>query len=236
MSTTLSTQAMITELQARIPINLDSIFCLMRLNSAYRWMDTQGSFIWNFIKGSLSLLTNTLAVVLPTTAGSSYDPGRAAVMYGAGFRLNYIPPEDWALQRPSSGISGGPFSAWTVYCVPATPAYWAIFAPDSAMNTTGATAFDFYYHRMTPAPLTSGASIYFPTPDCFDDLIVDMAEAETRRLYSLAGWEQIQQKATASAVLLLDQYRTTTESISGLTDSLKRREEKAADRSRKAKD
>ena len=235
MSTTISTSAMVTEIQARVPINLDNTFTINRLNSAYRWIEQQGSFVWNFIVGTLTLSQNALAVALPTTAGSIYDPGKPAIMYAAGYRLDYKPPEEFAIYRSGQGASGQPFSVWTHYNVPGT-GYSALLGPDLAKNTTGTTSIDFYYHRLTPAPLTSGASTYFPTPDCFDDLILDMAESEVRRIYHLAGWQEIQQKATDAALKLLDQYRTTIEGTSGTTDSMRRREDKAADKSRKAKD
>jgi hypothetical protein len=235
MSSLISTQAMVTELGSRVPIGLDSTFAINRLNSAYRWIETQGSFSWNLLKTTLSLTMNTLAVALPTGTGVVYNPGKLAVIYGVGYRLQFLPMEEFAMYRSSSGASGQPFSVWTHYNVPGT-GYSALFGPDAAMNTTGATSFDLYYHRQTPAALTSGASTYFPTPDEFDDLILDMAEAECRRLYSLAGWEKIQSKATDSAMRILDQYRTTKEGVSGTTDSMKRREDKNADTSRKAKD
>ena len=81
---------------------------------------------------------------------------------------------------------------------------------------------------MTPAELTAGASTYFPTPDEFDDLIVDMADARIRQIYNMTRWAEMLQLSQAQVVKMLDQYRSTQLFPMGVDATVSRAGEKAA--------
>jgi hypothetical protein len=87
--------------------------------------------------------------------------------------------------------------------------------------------FRFYYHAdVASAELTSSATAFFPTPNIFDSLMIELAEAEARRIYGLAGWEAIQKRAESAIMSLLDSYRSTKNSLGGLVDQQKQTNEK----------
>ena len=85
----------------------------------------------------------------------------------------------------------------------------------------------FAYHTdVSGGEYADSASVYFPTPNSFDNLIIELAEAEARRIYGLAGWDIIQKRAESAIVNLLDSYRSTKNVLAGLTDQQKQVSEK----------
>ena len=136
----------------------------------------------------------------------------------------------------------GLVSCWTFYTnftVGAGPTFTPKYSyrgkiyPNSAKPTvtTGAFTFNFAYHTdvssvefaFTP---TATAPNYFPTPNSFDTLIIELAEAEVRRIYGLAGWEIIQKRAESAIMNLLDSYRSTKNVLAGLQDQQKQVQER----------
>ena len=228
MSTTLTTTKMVAELQQRCPFAVPSQVCMDRLNSAYRWLETQGSFYWNLIYTTLTVATASLTVDLP----ADFNPLKEAVITAAngGLRLQYVPAEDFLQYRTaSSTATAGVFSVWTfVWVTGATPKYVAHLGPDAAKSTP-TVSLELWYHRQTPTALAIG-SYYYPTPDECDDLIVDMAEGEIKRIYGIAGWDAIVQKARDTAMRILDQGRSTKTTEKGLVDSTRKAQEKQAQR------
>jgi hypothetical protein len=233
MSTTLSTNAMITELQFRFGMGaaLTTATCLERLNMAYRWIETQGSFVWNLKIGSLTLLANTLSTPMPI----DFNPGKLWSLWHQTkfYAVKYVSFDDFQMMRTEgTTVTLGYFGGVTLVNVPATSQYSAVFGPDSAKDTLAPNSFDLYYHRMTPAELTAGASTYFPTPDEFDDLIVDLAECRIRQHYNYTRWADMLQLSQAQVLKLLDQYRSTKLFPMGVDATVSRAGEKAAKASR----
>jgi hypothetical protein len=82
------------------------------------------------------------------------------------------------------------------------------------------------YHAVNFPPLANGANIFFPTPDQFDSLIVDLALAEMRNVYRLSG-DQLEMQTTMQAVNeIIDTYRTDRYNLAGLSDQLAQAQEK----------
>ena len=107
--------------------------------------------------------------------------------------------------------------------------YTAVLYPTSAKPTaaSGQLSFSFLYHAgAASAEYINGATTYFPTPNVFDNLLIELAEAEARRIYGLAGWEIIQKRAESAIMSLLDSYRSTKSVIAGLVDQQKQTNEK----------
>jgi hypothetical protein len=230
MSTTLTTAQMVAEIQHRMPYSIPSQICMDRLNSAYRWLETQGSFVWNLLYTTLTVSANALTVDLPV----DFNPLKEAVITtaGGGLRLQYVPAEDFLQYRTApSTTTTGVFSVWTFVWVTGTPPKYVVhLGPDAAKNATGTTSLELWYHRQSPTPLVAG-SYYYPTPNECDDLIVDMAEGEMKRIYGIAGWDVIIQKARDMAMRILDQGRSTKTTEKGLVDTTRKAQEKQAQRS-----
>lgn len=106
-------------------------------------------------------------------------------------------------------------------------AYTGIIYPASATPTgVGGFNLPFIYHADTVSPLTIAANQFFPTPASFDTMLIELAEAETRRIYGLAGWDVVQKRAELAITGMLDNYRSTKNTLAGLTDQMKQTQEK----------
>lgn len=236
MSTLLSTAAMVTECQSRVPIGLSSAFWMKKLNEAYRWISQKGNFIWDVKSGSVTVLVGASTFSLP----SDCNPGKPMWLSGptggsvstSGNFLSEIPYKAWdtSLQQQYAEVTApaGMYSCWTYATsfVGSPPAYNYLgeLFPLSAKPTAGTGNFTFalYYHTdVSGTEYVSGATIYFPTPNVFDNLLIELAEAEARRIYGLSGFEMIQKRAESAIVTLLDSYRSTKNVLAGLTDQQK---------------
>ena len=241
MSTLLSTSAMVTECQTRVPIGLSSTFWMKKLNEAFRWISQKGNFIWDVKAGSATVLVGASTFQLP----SDCDPGKPMYLSGptggsvaqTGNLLALIPyaPWDESLSQQYAEITApaGAYSCWTyaTFFVGTPPVYryLAELFPVSAAPTagTGNFTFAFYYHTdVSSTEYTNASNIYFPTPNSFDNLLIELAEAEARRIYGLAGWDIIQKRAESAIVNLLDSYRSTKNVLSGVVDQQKQVAEK----------
>lgn len=236
MSNLLSTSAMVTECQARVPIGLSSTFWMKKLNEAFRWISQKGNFIWDVKAGTATVLVGASTFQLPTDC----DPGKPMWLSGptggsvgsSGNFLSMIPyaPWDESLHQQFAEVvsPAGLYSCWTFAAyftgTPPTYRYMAELFPASAAPTaaTGNFTFAMYYHTdVSATEYVSGANIFFPTPNSFDNLMIELAEAEARRIYGLAGFEMIQKRAESAIVNLLDSYRSTKNVLAGLTDQQK---------------
>ena len=75
MSSTLSTQDMVAEVQARFPIGLTSTFVINRINWAFRWIEQRGDFTWMLRKASVTITTGEFPFPV-APSGSVCDVGR----------------------------------------------------------------------------------------------------------------------------------------------------------------
>lgn len=245
MSNLLSTNAMVAECQRRVPIGLDSTFWMRKLNEAYRWISQKGNFVWDVKAFFVTVNQGQNVFDIP----SDCDPGKPMYLAGPtsaiiggtngiGVLNSVIPYKPWdeTLDQQYSELTAmvGAFSCWTFYTnftagPPTLYAYKGILYPLSAApnGTTGAYNFTFAYHTdVSSAELAAANNVYFPTPNSFDNLMIELAEAETRRIYGLAGWDIIQKRAESAIVNLLDSYRSTKNVLAGLVDQQKQANEK----------
>lgn len=244
MSKLLSTSAMVTECQARVPIGLSSAYWMKRLNEAYRWISQKGNYIWDVKVGTATVAIGGTTFSLPADC----DPGKPMWLAGptsggvggtssTGVFNNLIPYQPWdeSLSQQYAEITAPPglYSCWTfaTFFVGTPPAYNYLgeLFPSSAKPTAGTGAFtlSLYYHTdVNSTEYTSASNIYFPTPNSFDTLIIELAEAEAKRVYGIAGWDIVQKRAESAIVNLLDSYRSTKNVLSGLIDQQKQVSEK----------
>lgn len=242
MSNLLSTSAMVTECQARVPIGLSSTFWMKKLNEAFRWISQKGNFIWDLNGTDIAVPGGTNWFALPADC----DPGKPMYLVGPisdwtsaatlDTLVPYVAWDDAGLQKFSelqtvagTGAVEGIVSCWTFRptftYTPGPPrvytyTYTGYYFPADAITLSA--EFRLVYHTdVNSVEYTSGANIFFPTPNSFDNLMVELAEAEARRIYGLAGFEMIQKRAESAIVNLLDSYRSTKNVLAGFVDQQK---------------
>jgi hypothetical protein len=239
---------MVAQLQTRVPIGLSSTFWMTKLNEAYRWISQKGNFVWDLKEPTelFTLLVNNTIKKLPPDC----DPGKPIYLSGpissAGSSntsvSTVIPFKPWdeLLDQQYAEVVAptGLFSCFSIvsrfennpYPPPSKLYDYAVqFYPVSAAPTpsTGDFTFKMVYHAdVGSTEFALGTSIYFPTPNSFDNLLIELAEAEARRIYGLAGWEIIQKRAESAIMNLLDSYRSTKNVLAGLVDQQKQVSEK----------
>lgn len=233
MSSTLSTTDMTNEILRRIPIGIDAPYAMGKLNNAFRWVDQNGPTVWRLTYATLTLLPGLpLQVALP----GNFDPSKSAFFGGGANWKTTIPFMPWEKFQQQQTTGGSPMtgtgmlSSWSWLAnntlAPVSYSYTAYFNPPSASIPGGGIPMPFVYHVRTPAPLTVGPAIYFPTPDAYDDVIVDGAEAEIKRIYSLAGWEMAQKRMEVGLGRLAAGTRSTKEIAAELMEQGKQTQER----------
>ena len=247
MSNLLSTSAMVTECQTRVPIGLSSAFWMKKLNEAYRWICQKGNFIWTTKGIDIAVPGGTNYFDLP----SDCDPGKPMYLVGPisdhgtigtlDTPIPYVAWDDAGLQKFSElgsvggtpGVVEGVVSCWTFRAafgyvgVPPvyTYKYTGYYFPADAVSLSA--EFRLVYHTdVSGVEYAPGATVFFPTPNSFDNLMIELAEAEARRIYGLAGFEMIQKRAESAIVNLLDSYRSTKNALPGLVDQQKQTAER----------
>jgi hypothetical protein len=223
MSSTLTVQAMVDDIKNRIPIGLQDAYIIKRLNESFLWIGQQASFMWNLRRVPVAVDEVTVDFPLPNEA----DPGDVMSLYGADFRyeIPFIPFQQFSQQQEfSQPPQGGIFSAWTI--INTGGIYMGKLAPDTELDDP--VVLNLFYHASTLAVVEP--EMFFPSPDEFDYLIVDLTEAEIKRRYYIAGWQDIQAKALESAKSLKDVYASDKTIIQGLADQVKRTQEAQAQR------
>jgi len=222
MSTTISTAKMVEQIQARVPLGLSSQFCLDRLNEAYRWLIQRGPMVWQ-LKSANVTISGTGTFTLPTDC----DNGKLMVLSGGAAWQMEIPYKPWSdmlkyqYDDQTRGVTGM-YSCWSFQ---STTGY---LFPVVAAKASEALAL--IYHAKPGTPLTSGASTYFPTPDAFDTLLIDLAVARTESpsWYRFSGWDVIQKDAQDQALALIEQHRSSRNSLLGLVEQAKQTHEAQA--------
>ena len=228
-----TTTQMVADLQQRIPMNLSSTYCMLRLNQAYQWIEQQGAFVWNILRDSITLGALATSCDVPDTM----DVGKPWSIYPW---IDVVPGHEPPICAEIPYVPMDEIANHQIYHLPTTPTLFSChtltnsgglykfrFAPSAAADVTP-VPFMIHFHQINPAistPLTVGAS-KFPTPPAFDQVIVDLAEAEVRRIYRLSGWSDNIAKAQASAQLELDKYRSPKRDLAGLTEQSKEVQEK----------
>jgi len=218
VSTTLNLNAMVADVQNRIPMGLSSSYITDRLNESFRWIAQQESFLWNLRRTTVAV--DAVTVDFPLPAGA--DPGDVMSLYGSAFEyeIPFIPFVRFSQQGVwNRGPQSGMFSAWTILNTGSS--YMGKMAPDTEL--VAPEELNLFYHA-TVSPISLGTA-FFPSPDEFDSLIVDLTEAEIKRRYYLAGWEGVQQKATEQVKKLMDVYASSKKYIQGLADQAARTQE-----------
>lgn len=241
MSTALSTSAMVPIVQRRMANGISSTIALEYLNEAFRKLNQmqKGGFIWQLKSATLGL-----GLSLTVAAPSDFDPGKGAWIRGDGIYdplKTVIPYKNWqefTQEQHFQTITAGVFSSWTFLpnftFGPPTNYAWTIqFAPAEAIVTVppGPT-LPMIYHAQSFAGLTAAPNVYFPTPNEFDSMIMDLAVAEGKKQYRLSGWQDEAAQANAAIAEVIDTYRTNRYDLAGLFDQVAQAKEKDVEKAK----
>jgi hypothetical protein len=238
MSTTLSMTAMVARLQRKTGLGLGSSDCVDFLNEAFRKVNqmSKGGFIWQLKTATITVPAVEGYVALPP----DFDPGKTAVLRGDGSitptktLIPYMSPKEFVNEQNYQTTGLGMFSAWTFYPVfnaPLTYAYQMALAPSTSFGPPPIPLL-FTYHAVNFAPVPLGAANYFPTPDQFDSMIVDLAIAEVRNVYRMSGEQSEVEQAVAAIAQVIDTYRTDRYDLAGLSDQSAQAQEKQLEKAK----
>lgn len=236
MSTTLSTNAMITRLKYKTALGLTDAAALDYLNEAFRKVNqmSKGGFIWQLKRTTVTIAAGAqVATALPI----DFDSGKSAFLYGAATvtptdtLIPYKTPGEFANEQNFQTTGIGAFSSWTFYpnftFGPPTAYNWTLrLAPDAAFPLVAPLVLGFYYHAVNFAPFAQGNNVYFPTPDQFDSMIVDLAIAEVRNVYRMSGGQEELGLAMQAIAEVIDTYRTDRYNLAGISDQMAQAQEK----------
>jgi hypothetical protein len=231
---------MVTQLQKRVPIGIAAADALAWLNEAFRKLNqmSKGGFVWQIVGTDVTWN----AGLATTLAPANFDPGKTAILQGvSGTTLTqtvipYAPLSEFLNKQHLLTTQKGFFTAWSYYptftlAAPTSYQWTLILAPYDAIQVVPVT-MKFFYHCVNFAPFASGANIYFPTPDQFDSLILDLAEAEVKRYYNISGWDKVAQQANAAVAEVIDTYRSDRFDLGGLFEVTAEAKEKQTERDR----
>lgn len=226
MSTYLTVTAMVSDLQKRVPIGLSTQYWTDRLNESYRWVIQRTPVIWNLKSIALTgMVTATGRFDMPP----SFDPGKPCYLYNVlgstavPFEVPFK-PYDQILKEQYTDTTAitGVISAWTFLM--GASGYVGQVYPTNALTATAAPVL--VYHILPTVTFTAGA--YFPSPDEFDEMYMELAEARALRRQRMSGWDIIQKSAQDTCLALIEQYRSTKNSTLGLVEQARQTNESQA--------
>lgn len=219
MGQTLSTSAMIDQVILRCPEMQVRSTVLFYINRAVRYWNGIASFAYNFRTGSAPIAfgAGVTSVAMPT----DMDPGGEVYLYTTG--TNPYPVRKATLDE--YGIKGVYSSAKVS---PNFPDHYVIVGNTILIypGIAGGVTLNVIYQRITQA-LTDSPSSFSLLPDNFDDLVVDFAECEVKRIYRIVGWPELMARMVDQSKMLSDQYRIGSSASGGTTDQLREGQDSA---------
>ncbi len=240
MSTTLSTNAMVALLQRKTGIGLSASDSMDRLNEAFRRVGqmSKGGFIWQLKQTTLAI---PAGAIVPVALPADFDPGKSAFLFGNGVTtptatlIPYKSPVEFANEQHFQTGTIGNFSSWTfkpnfTLAAPTSYGWSLLLAPNEAYPLPGIVNLGFFYHAVNFPAFAAANNVYFPTPDQFDSMIVDLAVAEVRNIYGMARSNDEYQMAYQAIAEIIDTYRTDRYDLAGLTDQVAQAQEKQVEK------
>lgn len=178
------------------------------INRALRWVNRQGAYTFQ-LSAPTALTPTTTAGVTSVATPADFDPGKALLLMNAsGTAIQKAAITDIDSTQNYNTISSTDFDQY--YLVAASSGASTIYLYPSIASPVAVT---LVYHKVT-ADIT-GAQVS-NLPRDFDDLLIDFAEAEERRVYDVGdAWPQLMERSQSQAKLLLEAYRSAIE-IQGL--------------------
>lgn len=179
------------------------------INRAIRWINRQGSYTFQLVADGATLTVPISPAKV--NAPSDLDPGKALlisnVTNGAGLPIVKGSITDlWETRNFSGGIADDGFDRYLLVASAssAVPSVFHFFPSQSAQADVLVR-----YHKLT-VDLADGA-VKSNLPRDFDDLVIDMAEAEERRINDIGDtWNQMYARCQDQIKLLLNAYKSET--------------------------
>lgn len=216
-------QTLVTELVRRLA-NLDRPTALAALNRAQNWCLRQGTFQFMMTTPISIAITLQAAPAQAATASSAnlnnLDVGKAKMVLNTdGTPIQHVPWSDF-WQSMNYNLPSG----LTTYDCYTVQSFNSAAAGSGTANTfyflpniTGSAVI--YGHRFA-SPLVDNVTSSLEMPNDFDDLVVDLAEAEERRIYDIGDtWQLLLARSQDQIKVLLDGYRSSTLQPTGLQDA-----------------
>lgn len=199
--------------------NLDRTTALNALNRAQRWCLRQGSY--QFMMGGPLPLSGTLRAAPQQTAiatvNGAIDPGKAKMIFNSadGTPVRHVAWSDFWQSLNYNIPNNATYDTYTMQTLNTNgdPAHTIYLLPNISAD------IEFYYHRISTG-LSDAPNSYSDLPSDFDDLLVDLAEAEERRIYDIGdSWQLLLTRSQDQIKLMLDGYRSESQQETGLTDA-----------------
>lgn len=219
MGQTLSTSAMIDQVVLRCPEMQTRSVVLFFVNRAVRYWNGIASFIYNFRTASAPLSWGSSVTSVPMPA--DMDPGGEFYLYTTGG--NPYPVRKATLDE--YGIKG----VYSGSKVSANfPDHYVIVGGNILIypGIAAGVTLNAIYQKITVL-LTDSTLSHSLLPDNFDDMVVDFAECEIKRIYRIIGWEPLMARVADQSKMLSDQYRIGSAASGGTTDQLREGQDSA---------
>lgn len=224
-----SGQQLVDELTRRLT-NLDRTTALEALNRAQKWCVRQGSFQfmmttvpYTFSSGG-GILEQVGQMAAKAQISLPMDPGKAKMVFNLdGTPIRHVPFDEFWQSVNYNIPTGTMYDTYTVKTqfYSNAPVHTFYFLP----NVDGDAVI--YYHSIL-GEIADGGGSYSELPNDFDDLLVDLAEAEERRIYDIGdSWQLLLQRSQEQIKLLLDGYRSSTQQETNLSDATVKAQETA---------
>lgn len=232
MGQTYSAGQMIDQLAVRTANNI-GVASLLTIRSQYlyyinrglRYWDSQGSYTFN-AKMETFIVGPSVFTFPFSSLSATIDPGKDIYLYMSAtqsgnipqptstpYPVRRVPLNEYAARGVMPPQKANTSNIYDHYVISGTN---FLFYPP----LTGATNMTIIYHIST-VPLTDSYSVFTKYPDDFDDVILDWAEAEVKRVYRIVGWDTLLARVMEQGKMLVDQYRTTTDVSGGQSNALR---------------
>jgi hypothetical protein len=186
-----------TELARRVT-QLAATDALAAVNRAIRWVNRQGSYTFQVAPPTtLAVPANGIA-----TTPVTMDVGKAHVIYNTnGIPVSRVGVHDVWRSSNYNTPTGINYDAYTI--TGAAIVFFPAIAGGGTVNII---------HHMITTDIAGAQTAN--TPKDFDDLILDLAEGEERRIYDVGAadlWLQMTARSQDQIKTLLDGYRSVTQ-------------------------
>lgn len=207
-----------TELQRRLQ-NLSDAHAIAALNRSIKWIERQSGYLFMAEPTPALIVVTSRTPPEQAAIGSmqvSFDPSKGKMVFNVdGTPVQHMALSDlWMSSNyniPGQDIYDGYAIATDYTANP--PLHTFYFTP----NVSGSVFI--YYHR-AHVDIADSPSSFSGLPAEFDDLIVDLAEAEERRVYDIGdSWQLLLGRCQDQIKVLIDGFRSESQQAAQVSDA-----------------
>jgi hypothetical protein len=172
------------------------------INRAIRWTNRQGSYTFQ-LSVPVGVLPMTVSGLSYITTPTDFDSGKAFLLLNnSGTAVKQAPVSGLGDTQNYNTIANTDFDQYVLV------AYNSGATMFLYPTVLGSGILTLIYHRITADITGAGLS---NLPRDFDDLVVDLAEAEEKRIYDVGdAWSALISRCQDQIKVLLDNYKTQT--------------------------